>query len=98
MAKKTDNKYSEARKAFDDLKVEDKARFMFEAMFSTVSEGLTRFSEAVSDAMDEVTRKREHEANGTSAGAGEATKKKSPKKPGGRKSTPAKGAETNESE
>jgi len=52
MSKKEQNTYRSAREAFDDLAVEEKARFMVEAMMSTVAEGIDRISQAIADGFD----------------------------------------------
>ena len=53
MAKKSDSSYGDARRAFDDLKVEEKARFVLEAVFSTVADGIDRVSQVISDGFDQ---------------------------------------------
>jgi hypothetical protein len=86
--------YGEARRAFDDLKVEEKARFMLEAVFSTVADGIDRVSEVISDSMDDAMRgceSEEVEAEPKKASPKAATsRKRSTKKTGSRKKSAAK--------
>ena len=60
MASKKDSTYDDARKAFDDLSVEHKARFMMEAALSTAAAGFERLSELITEVVDDVVE--DHEA------------------------------------
>jgi hypothetical protein len=49
-------RYDEARRNFDDLDVEDRARFLIEATASTLAHGLLRAGEALADGLEDVIR------------------------------------------
>lgn len=55
--------YREARRRFDDLKMEDKAVFLLESTVSTLARGIEEFSRAVADSLEktfeEAERRRE---------------------------------------
>lgn len=49
--------YDEARRNFDDLDVEDRARFLVEATASTLANGLLQAGEALADTLEETIRR-----------------------------------------
>lgn len=51
-----DNRYKEARRRFDDLDVEDRARFLLEASLSTIAQGLQWAGQQLADSLDETMR------------------------------------------
>ena len=61
--------YDEARRNFDDLDVEDRARFLVEATASTLANGLLQAGEALADTLEETIR-RARERSGPSSGQG----------------------------
>lgn len=52
MSKKEQSAYKNARQAFDDLEVDEKARFMVEAVMSTFAEGIDRLTQVVNERFD----------------------------------------------
>lgn len=44
--------YREARRRFDDLRIEDKAVFLLESTVSTLARGIEEFSRAVGDSLE----------------------------------------------
>ena len=94
MASKKDTTYDDARKAFDELSVEHKARFMMEAALNTAAAGFERLSELITEAVDEVVDDKETEPKkrkASRAPRGGATKKKtSAKKKSSRKKSSSK--------
>jgi len=61
--------YDEARRNFDDLDVEDRARFLVEATASTLANGLMQAGEALADTLEETIR-RARERSGPSSRQG----------------------------
>ena len=51
------DRYDEARRNFDGLDVEERARFLVEATASTVAHGLLQASEALADGLEEAIRR-----------------------------------------
>lgn len=95
MASKKDTTYDDARKAFDELSIEHKARFMMEAALNTAAAGFERLSEIITEVVDDVVDAEEVEPKkrkASRAPRGGATKKKSAsgKKASGKKSTSKK--------
>jgi hypothetical protein len=70
MSKKEQNTYRSAREAFDDLAVDEKARFMVEAMMSTVAEGIDRISQVIADGFDSVDAESTEEQTSGEAATG----------------------------
>lgn len=65
---KSGTRYEEARRNFDDLDVEDRARFLVEATASTMARGLLRAGEALADGLEEAIRQaRAHAKNKSDA-------------------------------
>ena len=50
------HRYDEARRTFDDLDVEDRARFLVEATASTLAHGLLRAGEVLADGLEDAIR------------------------------------------
>jgi hypothetical protein len=50
------HRYDEARRTFDDLDVEERARFLIEATASTLAHGLLRAGEALADGLEDAIR------------------------------------------
>jgi hypothetical protein len=48
--------YNEARRNFDDLEVEERARFLVEATASTLAHGLLQAGKALADGLDDAIR------------------------------------------
>lgn len=74
--KQQNEQYREARRQFDDLRIEDKAVFLLESTVSTLARGLEEFGRVVSDnierSFEEAERrreKREAEPSSPSTGA-----------------------------
>ena len=100
MAKKTDSSYGDARRAFDDLKVEEKARFVLEAVLSTVVDGIDRVSQVISDGFDQAVSDCEpdeatDEAKKSTRKAGASKKRAARKTSTRKKSSPGKSGDTN---
>lgn len=49
----SDDSYREARRRFDDLDVEQRARFLLEASVSTIAHGLEWAGQQLADSLDE---------------------------------------------
>lgn len=64
----TEDHYDRARQRFEDLEVEERARFLLEASVSTLAQGLEQAGRALSDSLDEVF----HGADRASRSSGEA--------------------------
>ncbi len=54
--------YDEARRNFDDLDVEERARFLVEATASTLAHGLLQAGEALADGLEEAIRQTRKES------------------------------------
>lgn len=74
-AHESSNRYDKARRNFDDLDVEERARFLVEATASTMARGLLQAGEALADGLEEAIRRaREdssHQRGGHNPGAAE---------------------------
>ena len=65
--------YDETRRNFDDLDVEDRARFLVEATASTLANGLVQAGEALADTLEKTIRRaRERSAPSPRQGPGAA--------------------------
>lgn len=77
--------YKKARESFDHLEIEERAKFLLEATFSTISAGIERVSSAVSSEFDSVFDEckvsGEPKAKNTGKKASGAKKKKAKKSP-----------------
>ncbi len=86
--------FDEAREAFDELRVEEKARFMVEAVFSTLTEGIDRLSDAISDGFEDIVEERDDDSEGEAAApkkkSAASKKRSSTKRKSARKSTAKK--------
>lgn len=71
MSRKTENKYRSALDAFEELQADEKARFMVQAVLSTVAEGIDRVSRVVADSFDDIVADRDEPDAETEASAGE---------------------------
>ena len=60
--------YDRARDAFDNLKPEDQARFLFETTASAVSRGATNVSRALADELENIFRKKSRSGSGKRSG------------------------------
>lgn len=71
----SDDRYREARRRFDDLEVEQRARFLLEASLSTIAQGLEWAGQQLADSLDESMhgskRGRSDAAEGTEPGPAE---------------------------
>jgi hypothetical protein len=57
------DQYNDARRRFDDLDVEERARFLVEATASTLAHGLLQAGEALADGLEEALRRARKRAN-----------------------------------
>lgn len=64
----TDERYDDARRHFEELEVEERARFLLEASVSTLAQGLEQAGRVLSDGLDEIF----HHTDRTSRSSGEA--------------------------
>lgn len=77
--------YDEARRSFDDLEVEDRARFLVEAAASTLAHGLVQAGEALADGLEEAIRRarrrsaRPKEPRGPGAAEPETAQRQAPR-------------------
>lgn len=53
----SDDRYREARRRFDDLEGEQRARFLLEASLSTIARGLEWAGQQLADSLDETMRR-----------------------------------------
>jgi hypothetical protein len=90
--KEKSSDYRDAKDAFDSLELEDKAVFLMDAVFSTVLKGVEDVSSAVSDAMDDLVRRRDcdDDSDATSENGAKSSRKTTAKKTTTRKRTAAK--------
>jgi len=63
-------RYDEARRNFDDLDVEERARFLVEATASTLAHGLLQAGEALADGLEDVVRQARKRAAHTPSSQG----------------------------
>lgn len=70
----TTEQYKKARQEFDQLKPEDKAAFLMEAVTATFVQGMTKAGKALADELDRLFKKTaaESTAEGAAAGAADA--------------------------
>lgn len=77
--------YDEARRNFDDLDVEERARFLVEATASTVAHGLLQAGEALADGLEDAIRQarrrsaRQSEERGAGAAEPETAQRQAPR-------------------
>lgn len=83
--KESETHYDEARRNFDDLNVEERARFLVEATASTLAHGVQQAGEALADGLEEAIRQTRHrsghrsEKGGTGAAEPETAKRQPPR-------------------
>lgn len=65
--------FEKTRQEFEQLRTEDKAVFLVEAVVSTLARGVEQFGQAVADELNRAFKKREEDSAGA-AGAAEETR------------------------
>jgi hypothetical protein len=79
------SRYHEARRNFDDLDVEERARFLVEATASTLAHGLLQAGEALAEGLEDAVRQarkraaRSSEARGPGAAEPETAQRQAPR-------------------
>ena len=70
----THHRYEDARRSFDHLDVEERARFLVEATASTVAQGVLRAGEVLADGLEDTLRqvRKRSAASGERQGPGAA--------------------------